>query len=142
MLSEAYSALLPEITATNGPFWQGCAQGELRLQVCDACGTFRFPDAPVCPRCLHDSFTWKKTSGTGRLWSWIRIHQRYLAAYADEIPYVVAFVQLSEGPFLITHLVDGPPDSWLDQPVRAVFEPDAAGRSVLKFAVDELQEQR
>ncbi|GAA5162655.1 OB-fold domain-containing protein [Pseudonocardia eucalypti] len=132
---EAYGALLPEITESNRPFWDGCARGELRLQVCDACGSHRFPDGPVCPRCLSGAFTWKATSGTGRLWSWTTIHQRYLAAFADETPYLVAFVQLDEGPFVVSGLVGEPGELRLDQPVRAVFEPGAHGRTVLKFAV-------
>lgn len=140
MIPESYAALLPEITAASHPYWDGCAEGELRLQVCDECGTHRFPDAPVCPSCLSGAFTWRATSGTGRLWSWTRIHQPYLAAFADEIPYLVAFVKLTEGPFLVTRLVGDPPKEWLDQPVRAVFEPDLTGRTVLKFALETARE--
>ncbi|MEW1863274.1 OB-fold domain-containing protein [Streptomyces sp. NPDC088194] len=133
MKVEAYADLLPAITPTNQPFWDGCAEGELRLQSCDACGTHRFPDAPVCPRCLSGDFSWKATSGTGRLWSWVRIHQRYLAAYADETPYLVAFIKLTEGPCMISHLVGELPEKWLDHPVRAVFAPDPTGRAVPRF---------
>ena len=37
---------------TLGPrhddFWAGCADGELRLQRCAACGTYRHPPGPLC----------------------------------------------------------------------------------------------
>lgn len=134
---EAYSALLPEVTAENRPYWDGCAAGELRLQSCDGCGARWFPQAPVCPRCLSDSFTWKAASGAGTLWSWITMHQRYLPAFADELPYLVAYVKLAEGPFMISTLVDPPDELRLDLPVHAVFEPNASGRTIVKFAVAE-----
>ncbi|MGH3588547.1 MAG: Zn-ribbon domain-containing OB-fold protein [Pseudonocardia sp.] len=130
----AYANLLPEITPRNQPFWDGCAAGELRLQRCTDCGTYRFPDSSVCPNCLSDAATWEAVSGEGTIWSWCTMHQKYFAAFADEVPYQLVYVQLAEGPLVISVLDDGTTEPRLGQAVRAVFGPIAGDRPVLKFA--------
>ncbi|HVW18847.1 MAG TPA: OB-fold domain-containing protein [Solirubrobacteraceae bacterium] len=121
-MSDTPAIPMPEITDVNRPFWDGCREGELRLQRCDGCGLYRFPDAPVCPRCLSRAFSWQAVSGRGTVWSWIRMHQNYLPAFADQLPYVVLFVDLEEGPRLISGFVGDPDELAIDLPVQAVFE--------------------
>jgi uncharacterized OB-fold protein len=134
---EAYRELLPEITDANRPYWEGCLAGELRLQVCGQCGLHRFPDSPVCPRCLSEDFTWQKVSGRGRLWSWIIMHQRYFEAFDDEMPYVVVLVELDEGPWMMSALDGDPANLRIDLPVEVVFERVDDDRAVPKFRAAE-----
>jgi uncharacterized OB-fold protein len=105
-----YESLLPAITPLNQPFWDGLEIGELRFQRCAEDGLLRYPEAPVCPRCLSPEFSWAATSGRASLWSWTVMHQNYFPAFASG-PYVVAFVQLEEGPFMI---------SAVDEPIEAL----------------------
>jgi uncharacterized OB-fold protein len=135
MDAETYPALLPPLTETNQPYWDGCRAGELRLQTCDACATPRFPDSQVCPSCMSDRYHWQRASGRGTVWSWIVMHQRYFAALADELPYNVAFVHLEEGPYLMSSLVEVPEDLRVDEPVEVVFEAVPGDRVVPKFRV-------
>lgn len=128
--------MLPTVTTMNAPFWEGCEQGELRLQTCASCSTRRFPEAPVCPRCLASEYSWEPASGRGVLWSWITIHQSYFPAYADELPYRVAFIRLEEGPYMISKILDEDADLRCDQPVRVTFF-DLGGRVVPAFEVAE-----
>ena len=129
---EEYARLLPAVTEENKPYWDGAEAGELRLQSCSKCGTFRFPDSPVCPNCLSAGFDWKALSGRGTLWSWIVMHQRYFEAFADEVPYPVAFIKLEEGPFLMSTVIDDVGDLVIDHPVEVLF--DRLGeRSVPRF---------
>ncbi|WP_067460979.1 Zn-ribbon domain-containing OB-fold protein [Actinomadura macra] len=136
MSVESYEQLLPEITPANRPYWDGLAENELRLQCCDSCGEYRFPDSEVCPRCLSGSFSWRAVSGKGRLWSWIRMHQKYFTAFDEVRPYLVAYVKLDEGPAVISTLVETPDELAFDLPVRAVFQPGFSERTILKFAVE------
>ncbi|MBO0692338.1 MAG: OB-fold domain-containing protein [Acidimicrobiaceae bacterium] len=131
----AYPDLLPAVTDANRPFWDGLREGELRLQSCTACGTRRYPESYVCPKCLSPDSTWQATSGRGRLWSWIVMHQRYFPASAFELPYNVAFVQLEEGPHLMSSLIEIPDGLRIDEPVEAVFVPVAGDRVIHKFRV-------
>jgi hypothetical protein len=132
---EAYRQLLPAISDANRPFWEGCLAGELRLQACSSCGHRRFPDSPICPRCLSHDFEWQPHSGRGRLWSWIVMHQRYLEAFADELPYVVVLVELEDGPWMISAL-DGDAEALrIDQRLEVLFSPVDAERAIPKFRV-------
>lgn len=135
MDAETYPALLPDVTDANRPYWDGCRAGELRLQVCDDCGTHRFPDSAVCPNCLSGRAQWRAVSGRGRVWSWITMHQRYFAAFADEVPYNVAFIHLDEGPYLMSSLVEVPEDLRVDEPVEVVFEAVPGDRVIPRFEV-------
>jgi uncharacterized OB-fold protein len=121
MKADAILPLSPEVTPANQGFWQGTKQGELRLLTCGSCGTQRFPETPVCPNCLAEESTWQPASGRGRLWSWIVMHQKAFPSYLDQIPYLVAFIELDEGHFMISGIVDPPADLQCDLPVQVEF---------------------
>ena len=48
---------------------------------------------------------WVPSSGRGRVYTWIVVHQRYSKAFEEDLPYNVAIVELDEGPRLLTSLV-------------------------------------
>src|SRR5579875_1867422 len=125
--------LLPPVTEANRQFWEGAAAGELRLQVCDDCGTVRFPDSQLCPNCLSHATTWKPVSGRGKVWSWICMHQNYLSAFSDQLPYIVLFVELDEGPRLMSSFQGDPETLAIDMPVEVVFESVGDTRAVPSF---------
>jgi hypothetical protein len=50
------------------------------------------------------------------------MHQRYLPGFADEGPYLVAFVQLEEGPYMMSMIVDPPEGLACGMPLEVVFE--------------------
>jgi uncharacterized OB-fold protein len=129
---DAFERLLPAVTPANRPYWDGLAAGELRVQFCDDDGMAWFPESPVCPRCLSPKFTWQATSGRGTLWSWICMHQNYFAAFEDERPFVIAFIRLEEGPFVIGTVTDPAERLTIDAGVEVDF--DRVGRhAVAKF---------
>ena len=104
-MTTQYEKPVPEITDENRPFWEGCRQGELRLQKCANCGHIR-PLSPACPQCLKADHEWVAVSGKGTVYSWIVVHQRYNRAFEDDLPYNVTIVELDEGPRIVTSLVD------------------------------------
>ncbi len=135
MNTDALVKIMPPITDANRPYWEGTLAGELRVQRCDDCAALRYPEAPACPQCLGETATWAAVSGRARLWSWIVMHQNYLAAYTDELPYLVAFVQLEEGPFLYSTIVDPPADLACDMPLEITFDRISDERAIAKFRV-------
>lgn len=90
--------LLPEFDEETGPFWSGCARGELVVQRCDSCGRLRFPPRPACPWCQSFDFSWPALSGRGTVWSFVVPHPPLLPAYAELAPYNVIVVALDEDP--------------------------------------------
>ncbi|WOS65488.1 Zn-ribbon domain-containing OB-fold protein [Sinorhizobium fredii] len=103
-------------------YWEFARRGELRLQRCEPCGTYRYPPAPVCPHCLSGAFEWNAVSGRGRVVSWTRFHRPYFPSIP--VPYTVVSVETEEGPMLIGNLVGAGSDTpEFDMPVEAIFEP-------------------
>lgn len=130
----AYDKPLPEITRHNRGYFEGTRQGELRLQRCSQCGRYRFPPSTHCPECLSEAFTWQPSSGRGRLWSWIVMHQRYFKAFAADLPYICALVQLEEGPLMMSTVVGAAKEELrCDLPLRVVFEEATEEISIPKF---------
>jgi hypothetical protein len=91
--------LLPDLDdEVSAPFWAGTAAGELRVQACGACGAWRMPPRPMCPRCRSIAVEWVATSGRATIWSFIVAHPPLLSAYAALAPYNAIIVALDEDP--------------------------------------------
>ncbi|GAA3803018.1 OB-fold domain-containing protein [Streptomyces coacervatus] len=88
----------PVIDADGAPFWGYARQGELHIQACTDCGELRFPPRPCCPHCQSFDSEWRAVSGHGRIWSYVVPHPPLLPAYADQAPYNVIVVELTEAP--------------------------------------------
>jgi uncharacterized protein len=113
---------VPVPTPETAHFWEGTARGELRLQRCRACTAIYFPPQPFCPACSSDDIEVVRASGRGSLYSYVITNR---AAPGFEAPYVIAVVQLEEGPRLLSNLVGVAPDPDalpLDLPLVVVYE--------------------
>jgi uncharacterized OB-fold protein len=100
-LSQTWIKPLPHPDRDSQPYWEFIRKGELRLQRCDRCGTWRFPPRAICGACRSFDATWTATRGLGRVTSWITTHQVFAPAYRDEVPYSVVQVALDEQADLI-----------------------------------------
>jgi uncharacterized OB-fold protein len=111
---------LPQPTELSRPFWEATNEGRLTLQRCDACGHLRWTPQILCTNCLAEPFTWVDVSGRGRLYSYTIVYRAPLAGF--EIPYVLAVVELEEGPLMLTRLVDSPVEQLaVEAPVEVAF---------------------
>lgn len=127
--------MLPEPTPETRHFWDGCKEGELRLQRCTACAESYFPPRPFCPKCGNREVEVYKASGKGVLWSYV-INQRPRPDMGTE-PYAIAVVKLDEGPTMMTNIVDSPqtPEALqLDMPVEVSFAKQTDDISLPVFA--------
>jgi len=114
----------PVPDAVSSPFWEGVAEGVLRIQRCQACGRHVFYPRAVCPHCAAVDLCWVEASGSGRIHSYTVVH-RAPAEYRDEIPYVVALIELDEGVRMMTRLVDvNPADVRVDLRVEVAIQGD------------------
>ena len=78
----------------------------MKLPFCADCGKPHLPPGPVCPFCLSERLDWRKASGNGRISTFVVVHKAWFAAFAAEIPYNVAQVELEEGPRLTANVID------------------------------------
>jgi uncharacterized OB-fold protein len=99
----------PVPDAVTRPFWDGVAEGVLRIQRCRGCDRHVFYPRAVCPFCMDADLEWMEASGAGVVHSFTVVH-RAPPDYRDEVPYVVALVDLAEGVRMMTRLVDVAPD--------------------------------
>jgi uncharacterized OB-fold protein len=113
--------ILPQPTPETQHFWDGCKEGELRLQRCTACRHTYFPPRPFCPKCACRDVEILKASGRAVLWSYVINHRP--RPDMGKAPYAIAVVKLAEGPVIMTNIVDCPqtPEAQLDMPVRVSF---------------------
>jgi len=128
----------PVPDAVSLPFWEGIAEGVLRVQRCGACGRHVFYPRAVCPFCAASELDWVDASGRGRIHSYTVVH-RAPPEYREEVPYVVALVELDEGVRMMTRLVDvEPAEVRVDLPVEVAirgdprlpyFRPESVGKA-------------
>ena len=95
-MSDAPDRLLPNIDRDSAPFWDGLRVGEIRVQRCAACGTYRWPARAICNRCRSFDARWVPLTGTGTVKSWTRTHQIFSRMFEADVPYTNVLVQLDE----------------------------------------------
>lgn len=111
----------PQPVGLNAEFYAWCARGELRFQRCSSCGMWRHPPRFLCAACGSGDWTWERSAGRGRVFSWTVTHQQLDPA--REVPYAVVVAEMDEGPRLVGNLRGiEPSELRLDLPVEVVFE--------------------
>ncbi len=126
---------IPVVTPDSKEFFEGAQRGQLVLQRCGECGLFRFVARRYCPECGSPRSTWQQVSGRATLVSFVRVHQKSHPAFVPEIPYPVAWVELEEGPRLLTGLVDVAGVTLkAGLPLRVRFVPAGPDLMIPKFA--------
>lgn len=113
---------LPRIDEESKGYWEACQRRELVVQRCGACGTLRHYPRAVCPACLSDAIEWLRCSGRGTVYTFTVTFQNQAPGFREQLPYVLAYVELAEGVRLLTNLVDCAPEAVrIGMPVEVVF---------------------
>jgi len=114
---------VPRPTELSKPFWDAARRHELLIQQCRSCGRHVFYPRFSCPHCGARELSWVAASGRGCVYSYTVARRPTHPAFADRVPYVIAIVELAEGPRMTTNVVGGSPDDVaIGMPVRATFE--------------------
>jgi len=115
--------IIPAITDLTRPYWENARAGRLVIQRCGHCGRTWHPPLPACPHCHCADLGWQPTAGTGTVYSYTVVRHATHAALAGRVPYVIALVELTEGPRLVTGITGcDPADVRAGMPVRVRFE--------------------
>jgi uncharacterized OB-fold protein len=90
------------------------------------------PPRPMCPVCRSTEVRWEPTTGRGTIYSYT-VNRRGQGDYRD-LAYVLAYVELEEGPRVMTNIVDCNPDSVkIGQQVEVVFHDTGQGAALPRF---------
>src|SRR6185503_8558634 len=118
-----YKKHLPRVDEESRGWWEALARHELYFQRCGSCGTKRLYPRAVCPTCLSSAVEWVRASGQGTVYSFTVTHQNQAPGFREELPYVLAVVELAEGPRLMTNVVGCAPGAVrIGMAVDVVFE--------------------
>ena len=115
-------------------YWEGAGRGELVLQRCTACDVVQHRPRAVCATCLGDTIEHFVASGRGTVHTFTITHQNQMPAFVKSVPYVFAYVDLEEGPRLLTNVVGcAPEDVSIGMAVKVDFVPTDEGLGVPRF---------
>lgn len=113
---------LPKVDNDSSAFWQGASRGQLVLPKCEDCGRTHYYPRAICPYCHSLKLKPTPLSGNGRIYSYTVQRQPAGAEFAEDVPYVVALVDLDEGPRMLARIqVDSPDRVAIGQRVRVTF---------------------
>lgn len=120
-------------------WWDSCRAHKLMIQQCSQCGEFQFYPRIICSSCMGNQIEWVQSSGLGKVLTFTVCRVPVSAAYAPEVPYVVALVQLDEGPRMMSNILEIDPESvvsgmrvevifqtWSDEITMPQFRPVSA----------------
>jgi uncharacterized protein len=107
--TEAFA--VPEVAddPATRPFWAGLEAGQLLLEQCLACQAVIWYPRGFCPHCGSAATTWTKASGRGTVYTYT-VARRSFGRWAAAVPYVIAYIELAEGPKVLSNVVGVPPD--------------------------------
>ena len=132
-MTDQLPARAPEVNADTEPFWRGTSEGRLMLQRCDSCATYIWYPRGFCPDCGGRSMSWEQAAGTGTVYSFT-VTRRGQGRWRDAGPYVMAYVELLEGPRMLTNIVDcSVDDVHIGQRVTVVFHDTGEGSALPRF---------
>ena len=126
---------MPVPTEISAPFWEGLKAERLRIQQCNQCNDWVFYPRRHCPQCFAHDLSWREVSGGATLYSFTVTRIATLPDFADEMPQMLAVIELDQGVRINSNLV-GLDESEVKigmrlQPVFA--EVDAKGNRLLRF---------
>lgn len=126
---------IPVANADSAPFWQAAKNETLVLRRCKSCGETHFMPRYLCPVCWSTDLEWIEAAGRGKVHSFSIIRRASSPAYVGLTPYVVALIDLEEGPRMMTNIVgDGALKVEIGDDVTLCFE-DRDGAKLPQFSL-------
>lgn len=129
----ALPSFAPPVTVETQPFWDATAEGRLVLPRCRKCQIVVWYPRSFCPACHTHGVDWVEASGRGTIYSFSVIRKGE-GPFREASPYVLAYVELEEGPRLLTNIVDCDPERLeINQAVEVVFAETDKGTALPRF---------
>lgn len=124
---------VPEVTPETAPYWAGAADGRLLVSECRDCGlVYHYPRA-LCPDCFSEDVDWVEAAGTGEVYTY-SVARTASGWPESDLPLVVGYVELDEGPRVMTMVDADPGDVSVGTRVEVQFaETDATDVAVPFF---------
>jgi len=114
---------LPRPYQDTEAYWSAAKEHRFVIQKCRDCGEHQFYPRGVCSHCLSSALDWVEASGSGTVYSFSVNYRAPHPGFAGKTPFVLAIVELAEGPRMMTNIVDCDPESVrIGMPVVVTFD--------------------
>ena len=124
----------PRPTPETKAYWEGCRKHQLLLQRCGQCNEYQFYPRVICSHCMSEDLQWEQASGRGRILTFTIVRRAVSEAYEADVPYVVALIQLDEGPTMMSNVVQCNPETLTTgSSVQVIFEDWSKEISIPQF---------
>lgn len=124
----------PEPNGDSRPYWAAAAEGRLLIRACKACGARHFMPRHLCPQCWSDQLEWVQSEGHGTVHCFSIVHRSPTPEFAAKTPYVIAMVDLDEGPRMFANIVgEAAHSAAIGDRVAVSFEERGEGFKVPQF---------
>lgn len=123
----------PPVNPETAPFWEGAGAGQLILPRCEGCGWVIWYPRQWCPSCGSSEVKWFQASGAGTLHSFSVIRRGGRGPYSGAEPYVLAYVELTEGPRILTNIIADPGTLEIGMLVTVEFHKTGDGSALVRF---------
>ena len=87
-MSEPRPKPVPVADELSKAFWNGAREGKLVIQRCADCNYYNHPPRPFCDACLSQRLEFQTVSGQGTIYSFTVMHQRDVAGFEPEAPFI------------------------------------------------------
>lgn len=129
---------LPPIDAQSRAYWAACNEGQLLVQRCEACSHVQHYHRVLCNHCGYDKLTDVPVCGDGTVRSFTIIRRAVSAAFEADVPYVVALIELQEGPTVMSNVINTPLELIaIGKPVQLTFERRSESIAIPQFQIVE-----
>jgi uncharacterized OB-fold protein len=125
---------LPIPSRWSKPFWDGTKEHKLLLKRCRKCGHIDHPPYLYCTACSSEDSEWIEASGSATLYAFAINEYGVPFAFMPDLPYVVALLDLREGPRMLSNIIDCDPKELKNgMELEVVFEDMSADITLPKW---------
>ncbi len=113
---------LPSVSGETKNFWDAALRGKYLLQKCRNCKKFQTHYRAFCCHCWSHDVQDVEASGKGVVWTYTVAYMNRTPGWEDEVPYVVAQIELKEGVMVLSNIINCKPESVkIGMPVKVTF---------------------
>jgi uncharacterized protein len=129
-----YSKPVPTIDPESAPYWEGAKAGRLMIQRCKATGQHFLYSRVLTPGVDDAQVEWVEAGGKGAVYSFTVARRPAGAAFKDDVPYVIASVEVDEGARIMSNVVTDDLDTvHIGMRVEVVFDRVSDDLTIPKF---------
>lgn len=127
----------PDTRNAGVDYWRAAAKGSLCVPSCSDCDRCFWHPRPRCPYCGSDNVRWKASAGKGTIYTYTVVRQSADPYFKARLPYVVAMVELDEGPRIMTNIVECDVESVrIGNRVSVVFDAISPDMAIPEFRAE------